>query len=68
MYLNMYYNKSIMNLTYIIMTVAAVSVIIGSAIGANSVQHSWRLESAKTSCAQFNPVHGQFEWLEKADD
>ena len=40
-----------------------VGVLLGSGIAATSVQNSWRLDAAKTECAQFNPTHGQFEWL-----
>jgi len=32
-------------------------------LSATSVQNSWRLDAAKTECAQFNPMHGQFEWF-----
>lgn len=41
--------------------------MIGVAISSTSVQNSWRLDAAATSCAQFNPAHGQFEWLEKSE-
>lgn len=43
--------------------VVLIAVIIGSIFGANTVQSSWRLDAAATECAQFNPSHGQFEWL-----
>ncbi len=42
-----------------------LSFILGTMLSANSVQHGWRLDAAKTECAQFNPTHGQFEWLER---
>lgn len=41
----------------------AVAFIVGSIIGATSTQNSWRLDSASTECAQFNPITGHFEWL-----
>lgn len=37
--------------------------ILGTMLGATSVQHSWRLDAASTECAQFNPENGQFEWV-----
>ena len=40
-----------------------VSFFIGVVIAASSVQNSWRLDAAATECAQFNPLHGHFEWL-----
>jgi len=40
-----------------------VSFFVGVVIAASSVQNSWRLDAAATECAQFNPLHGQFEWL-----
>lgn len=50
----------------IIFTVSLlISFILGTMLSANSVQHGWRLDAAKTECAQFNPTHGQFEWLER---
>ena len=54
----MNYNKSVT-----VLVVFLVGVLIGSGIAATSVQNSWRLDAAKTECAQFNPTHGQFEWL-----
>ena len=47
----------------IVLVVLLVGILIGSGIAAISVQNSWRLDAAKTECAQFNPTHGQFEWL-----
>jgi len=48
----------------IIFTVSLlISFILGSMLAATSVQNTWRLDAAKTECAQFNPMHGQFEWL-----
>jgi len=48
----------------IIFTVSLlISFILGSMLAATSVQNSWRLDAAKTECAQFNPMHGQFEWF-----
>ena len=47
--------------------VALSAFILGIAISSTSVQNSWRLDAAATSCAQFNPAHGQFEWLEKSE-
>ena len=41
----------------------AIVFILGGMLGATSVQHSWRLDAAYTECAQFNPKHGQFEWV-----
>ena len=41
----------------------AIIFILGGMLGATSVQHSWRLDAASTECAQFNPKHGQFEWV-----
>ena len=38
-------------------------MLIGSIIAANSITNGWRLNSAKTECAQFNPTNGHFEWL-----
>ena len=46
-----------------VLVVLLVGVLIGSGIAAISVQSNWRLDAAKTECAQFNPTHGQFEWL-----
>jgi len=48
----------------IIFTVSLlISFILGSMVAATSVQNTWRLDAAKTECAQFNPMHGQFEWF-----
>lgn len=47
--------------------VVLIGVIVGSMLGAGSVQNQWRLDSAATSCAQFNPHNGHFEWLEVAE-
>ena len=48
----------------IIFTVSLlISFILGSMLAATSVQNTWRLDAAKTECAQFNPMHGQFEWF-----
>lgn len=44
--------------------VGAVLLISGMMIGSTSVTNSWRLDAAQSSCAQFNPEHGQFEWIE----
>ena len=46
-----------------IVVLCAVVFILGTMLGATSVQHSWRLDAASTECAQFNPKHGQFEWV-----
>jgi len=46
-----------------VLVVLFVGVLLGSGIAATSVQNSWRLDAAKTECAQFNPMYGQFEWL-----
>ena len=40
-----------------------VGALIGSMVGATSVQNSWSYDSAQTECAQFNPKSGHFEWL-----
>lgn len=48
----------------IVLVAALISFILGSILGSTSVQNSWRLDAAQTSCAQFNPQYGQFEWLE----
>ena len=40
-----------------------ISFTIGSCVGATSVQDTWRLDAAKTDCAQFNPSNGHFEWV-----
>jgi hypothetical protein len=48
-------------------TFTTTAFILGLAFGATSEQNSWRLDAAATSCAQFNPAHGQFEWLEKSE-
>jgi len=42
---------------------SCVVFILGTMLGATSVQHSWRLDAASTECAQFNPENGQFEWV-----
>ena len=53
-----------MNNTNIIVAVAmTVGLLAGSLMSGTSIQNSWRLDAAKTECAQFNPTHGQFEWL-----
>ena len=46
-----------------IVVLCAVVFILGTMLGATSVQHSWRLDAAYTECAQFNPENGQFEWV-----
>ena len=40
-----------------------IGVMLGSIIAATSTTNGWRLDSAKTECAQFNPTNGHFEWL-----
>jgi len=40
-----------------------VTFVLGSCIGASSVQDTWRLDAAATECAQFNPSNGHFEWM-----
>ena len=40
-----------------------VGALIGSMVGATSVQNLWSYDSAQTKCAQFNPKSGHFEWL-----
>jgi hypothetical protein len=40
-----------------------VGALIGSMVGATSVQNSWSYDAAQTECAQFNPKSGHFEWL-----
>ncbi len=40
-----------------------VGVMLGSIIAGTSITNDWRLDSAKTECAQFNPTNGHFEWL-----
>jgi|TARA_B110000977_G_C10892767_1_gene422091 hypothetical protein len=44
--------------------ISAFAFLAGSLAGSTAVQNSWRLDAAQTSCAQFNPQYGQFEWLE----
>lgn len=44
---------------------SVLSFFIGVVIAASSVQNSWRLDAAATECAQFNPLHGHFEWLKE---
>lgn len=44
-----------------------IAVVVGSILGAGSVQNQWRLDSAATSCAQFNPSNGHFEWLNEEE-
>ena len=50
---------------YIYLALASVSILIGSMIGATSVQSTWQLDAAQTTCAQFNPENGHFEWIPK---
>jgi len=40
-----------------------VGVLLGAIIAGTSITNDWRLDSAKTECAQFNPTNGHFEWL-----
>ena len=51
------------NANAIIAIMTSVGIITGAIVAATSVQSNWRLDAAKTECAQFNPTHGQFEWL-----
>ena len=53
-----------MNNTKVIVAITmTIGLLAGSLISGTSTQNSWRLDAAKTECAQFNPTHGQFEWL-----
>ena len=54
--------------TILIVIIGAIILLIGSMLGASAVQSSWRLDAAQTSCAQFNPLNGQFEWLEEVEN
>jgi hypothetical protein len=54
------------NTKVIVAIAVSIGMLTGSLMSATSVQNSWRLDAAKTECAQFNPTHGQFEWLEIA--
>lgn len=51
----------------IVLVAAVISFLLGSILGSTSVQNSWRLDAAQTSCAQFNPLHGQFEWIKEEE-
>ena len=51
------------NTNVIVAITMSMGILIGAMIAATSVENTWRLDSAKTECAQFNPTHGQFEWL-----
>jgi len=51
------------NANVIVAIMTSVGIITGAMVAATSVQNTWRLDAAKTECAQFNPMHGQFEWL-----
>ena len=44
-------------------TFSMVTFVLGSCLGASSVQDTWRLDAAATECAQFNPSNGHFEWI-----
>lgn len=44
---------------------AVICFILGSMLGATSIQNNWRLDAAQTECAQFNPKSGHFEWIPK---
>jgi len=46
-----------------VLTFSMVTFVLGSCIGASSVQDTWRLDAAATECAQFNPSNGHFEWM-----
>jgi len=48
----------------IVLVASVISFLLGSILGSTSVQNSWRLDAAQTSCAQFNPLNGHFEWIE----
>ena len=41
----------------------SIGAIIGMMIGSSSVHSTWQLDAAGTTCAQFNPKNGQFEWI-----
>jgi len=45
------------------LTFSMVTFVLGSCLGASSVQDTWRLDAAATECAQFNPSNGHFEWM-----
>jgi len=51
------------NTNVIVAITMSIGIITGAMVAATSVQNTWRLDAAKTECAQFNPTHGQFEWL-----
>ena len=40
-----------------------IGALVGSMVGATSVQNTWSYDAAQTQCAQFNPKSGHFEWL-----
>lgn len=46
-----------------VVTLSMVTFVLGSCLGASSVQDTWRLDAAATECAQFNPSNGHFEWI-----
>lgn len=46
-----------------VLTFSMVTFVLGSCLGASSVQDTWRLDAAATECAQFNPSNGHFEWI-----
>ena len=46
-----------------VLTFSMVTIVLGSCLGASSVQDTWRLDAAATECAQFNPSNGHFEWI-----
>jgi len=50
-----------------VIVLMGLSLILGVVIAATSVQNSWRLDAAKTECAQFNPANGHFEWFEEEE-
>tara|TARA_Y100000389_G_C16956812_1_gene269148 strand:+ start:318 stop:497 length:180 start_codon:yes stop_codon:yes gene_type:complete len=50
-----------------VLVAVLLSFLLGSMFGSTSVQSSWRLDAAKTECAQFNPANGHFEWLEVSE-
>jgi hypothetical protein len=45
-----------------------LTLVIGSCVGASSVESSWKLEAAATQCAQFSPSTGHFEWTTDEND
>ncbi len=50
-----------------VIVLMGLSLILGVVIAATSVQNSWRLDAAETECAQFNSLHGQFEWIKEEE-